>query len=150
MLLYFLILSLSPSLQHTASTVLAAAYPAPRILTFHRRGWRQLHQSKWKPGLQSEAQTHAPFLQGNGLWAVSLIYSPTSLFAEETQMVLFFYNKQTDIVSVCAYSILDWKEDGDEQREGGGIKFYSSYLCTRVSWRLTPSVKTGWGRTVDA
>lgn len=65
--------------QHTAQAVFAAAHPAPCLLTLHRWGGCQL-QSQQQPSLKSPPQTHAPLLQGHGLWPVS---PTTALRAEE-------------------------------------------------------------------
>lgn len=78
-------LSISPGFpyvlcpQHTAQAVFATAHPAPCLLTLHRRGGCQL-QSQQQPSLKSPPQTHAPLLQGHGLWPVS---PTTALRAEE-------------------------------------------------------------------
>lgn len=133
-------------LQHTASTVLAAAHPAPCLLTFHRRGWCQLHQPQRQPWFQPTAQTHAPLLPGNGLWPVSFIHNSTWLFAEETYMVLFFL-QQIDWYHqrMCVFC-LGTRRTGGEEREGGQVSLFVP-LHPGLSWELKPSVRKGWEET---
>lgn len=118
-------------LQHTASTVFAATHPAPCLLTFHRRGWCQLHQPQWEPWFQPAAQTHAPFLPGNGLWPVSFIHSPTWLFTKETYNSFFLQQMDWYHQRMCVFCLSTRRTGGEETEEGA--VFQSSYLFTPAS-----------------
>lgn len=101
--------------QHTAQAVLAAAHPAPCLLTLHRRGGRQL-QSQQQPCLKPPPQTHAPLLQGHGLWSVS---STTALHTEEQTSV---WNPTDWAISAMNRSV--WVTWGKGGREGGPPRTY--------------------------
>lgn len=109
--------SLSP--QHTTQAVVAAAHPAPRLLTLHRRGGRQL-QSQQQPGLKSPPQTHAPFLQGHGLWPVS----PTTALRSEEQ--------------ISVWNPTDWAASA----MNGSVWVTWGVLLVHTSTTLLPSTST--------
>lgn len=104
-------------MQHTASTVFAAAHSAPCLFTFHRRGWCQLHQPQRESWFQPTAQTHAPFLPGNGLWPVSYIHSPPG--SKETYDSFFLQQIDWYHQHMCVFC-LSTRRTGGEEKEGGG------------------------------
>lgn len=130
-------------LQHTASTVFAAAYPAPCLLTFHRRGWCQLHQPQREPWFQPTAQTHAPFLPGNGLWPVSYIHSPPG--SMETYDSFFLQQIDWYHQHMCVFCLSTRRIGGEEREEEAA--FHSSpqpLLRTETLSQEGVGGGTGW------
>lgn len=81
----------------------------------------------------------------SGLWAS---FSPPPGSLQRRHMILFFYNKWTDIISVCAYFVSAQGGQGAKIGRGGSVSLFVPLLPS-LPWELKPSVRKGWEEALD-